>query len=91
MGEQDAPKKAEDDAAKKNYDAQEKPKKDPEAKRQEAISNHLSKPHFMLAPAISEVMKDGSKVDKVRPVIHIKTLCYPKWTSSLKRYPISLF
>ena len=64
--EEAARKKAEAVAAKKA-----------EEKRQEELSNHLTKPLFMLAQAGLKFMKDRPNLGKVGQVIHIKPLYYP--------------
>ena len=76
---EDAKKKPTEDPAakKKKADDEAKGKKEAEVKRQEDLSNHLTKPLFMLAQAGLRVMKDRPSLAKVGKVIHIKSLYYP--------------
>ena len=64
--EEVARKKTEPDAAKKA-----------EQTRQEDLSNHLTKPLFILAQAGLKFMNDRPNLGKVGQVIHIKPLYYP--------------
>ena len=73
---EDAAKKAAEEAAalKKKADNEAKATKEAEEKRQEDLSNHLTKPLFMLAQAGAKFMRDRQNLGKVGQVIHLKQL-----------------
>ena len=64
-------------ATKKKADNEAKPKNEAEEKRQEDLSNTLTKPLFMHAQAGLKFMKDRPNLAKVGQLIHIKSLYYP--------------
>ena len=69
-------KKFDEETAQQKIEADAAAKK-AEEKRQDDLSNHLTKPLFMLAQAGLKCMKDRPNLGKVGHAIHIKPLYYP--------------
>ena len=74
--EEAAKKNSQDAAAKKMADNESKGEKKVEDKRQEGLSNHVTKPLLMLAQAGLKFMKNRQNLGKVGQVMHIKNLYY---------------